>query len=125
MEKPKLNFYFHLNGDNYKKYFIHFGDQNPVFTLRKEYNMFSKNIKTGALIEKIKNGVLYVKTFWTNKYVSDMKKNYNLENKIETNAYFHNEVVIFSFETEEDAFYFSFKTNSDFKPVKGIKHVKE
>lgn len=50
--------------------------------------MFSKNIKTGALIEKIKNNILYVKTFWKNEYVSDMKKNYDLENKIETNTYF-------------------------------------
>ena len=109
-----------------KNIFFHFIDvDHCVLTLRKEYNMFSKNIKTGALIEKIKNDVLYVKTFWIDYYVNDIKKNYDLENKIETNAYLYNEVVIFSFETEEDAFYFSFKTNSDFKPVKGIKHVKE
>lgn len=125
MGKSKLIFlYMILNGDNYKKYFNSYYNEEKYskILLKPEYKTFCNNLYSGGKFVRIKDNKLVLSSSWNEIFI-ERSKDYNLIGFCEQDPYFNNEAIIFKFDKEEEAFYFQLKCD-DFKPIGGIQNEK-
>lgn len=124
-ESKLILLYMILKEENYKKYFnFYYSDEKySKMLLKPEYKTFRNNLHFGGQFLRIKNNNLVLSSVWTDHFIKTSKDYEDLKGFSEEEPYFNNEVVIFKFDNEEEAFYFQLKC-SDFQPIGGIQNEK-